>query len=208
MKRRTLATAAASVALAMALMCASARSQDTPAGDWTARHFPAAFEELFPMRLGDNAFIAVRVHRGKLNDLREYSIVFEDAPGPKSIRAVLREAQGSPLYQQLAALHTARPSASYDELKRELNIAVWNLSPERCPAVSAQFKAFQEVQFVRPRDEDEPERNPVLYEFNETLNGGGSVLEYMENRALPRWAQATHDALEACIAAGRATPAK
>lgn len=39
-----------------------------------------------------------------------------------------------------------------------------------------------------------------LYEFNETLGGGGSVFECMENRALPRWARATRQALDACMA--------
>ncbi|MDE3169974.1 MAG: hypothetical protein KGL75_07520 [Acidobacteriota bacterium] len=157
------------------------------------------------MQLGEDGLIAVRVHRRGLNDLREYSIVLEGAQDAESVRAVLREAQGSSLGQQLAALHAARPSASYDSLKRSLKIGVWTLTPDRCPAVAAELKAFQDVQFIRPRDEDEPEENPILYEFNETLAGGGSVLEYMENRPLPRWTRATHDALEACIASGNAT---
>lgn len=196
--------AAAAAALAIACLCPPARSQNPPGGDWTAKHFPAAFEEFFPIKLAEGEFVAVRVHRGNLNDLREYSIVFEDAQESKSLRAVLRESQGSPLYQQLAALYAAQPSASYDDLKRNLNVGIWTLTPDRCPAVAAQFKAFQDVQFIRPRDEDEPEENPVLYEFNESYAGGGSVLEYMENRALPRWARATHDALEACVASGNA----
>lgn len=200
--------AAAAAALATALLCSTARSQKPSGDDWTARHFPAAFEEFFPMQLGDGEFIAVRVHRSNLNDLPEYSIVFEGAQASKSLRAVLREAQGSSLYKQLAALHAERPFASYDELKRNLKVVAWTLSPERCPAVATQFKTFQEVQFVRPRDEDEPGENPVLYEFNETLAGGGSVVEYMENRALPRWARATHDALESCVTSGRATAAR
>jgi hypothetical protein len=202
MKRTSLATAAATAALAILFFAAPARPQNPPADDWTAKHFPAAFEEFFPIKLAEGEFIAVRVHRSNLNDLREYSIVFEDAQSSKSLRAVLREAQGSSLYQQLAALHAAKPSTSYDDLKHHLKIGVWTLTPDRCPAVAAQFKAFQNVQFVRPRDEDEPEENPVLYEFNESLAGGGSVLEYMSNRALPRWARATHDALEVCISAG------
>ncbi|MGA9885816.1 MAG: hypothetical protein WBQ34_19030 [Candidatus Acidiferrales bacterium] len=204
MKRAGIAIAAASAAFAIATCCATARSQNPSAAGWVAKYFPAAFEGFFPIKSGEGDFIAVRVHRSNVNDLREYSIVFEDAQDSKSLRAVLREAQGSSLYQQLKSLHTSQPSASYDELKRNLKVGVWTLSPDRCPAVAAQFKAFQDVQFVRPRDEDEPEENPVLYEFNETFAGGGSVIEYMDNRALPRWARATHDALEACIASGNA----
>lgn len=195
----------AAVALAMAIFCAQARPQSLSSDDWTAKRFPAAFEEFFPINLAEGEFIAVRVHRNNLNDLREYSIVFEDAEDSKSLRAVFREAQGSSLYQQLAALHAAQPSASYNSLKHGLKVGIWNLTPDRCPAVATQFKEFQNVQFVRPRDEDEPEENPLLYEFNESIAGGGSVLEYMENRPLPRWARATHDALEACITAGNAT---
>jgi hypothetical protein len=204
MKRVRIAVGAAITALAIAILCAPARSQNSPGGDWAAKHFPAAFEDFFPINSGEGDFIAVRVHRSKVNNLREYSIVFENAQDLQNLRAEFREAQGSSLYKQLAALHAAHPSASYRELKRSIRVAGWILRPDRCPAVTVQFKAFQNVQFVRPRDEDQPEANPVLYEFNETLAGGGSVLEYMKNRALPRWTRATHDALEACITSGKA----
>ncbi len=204
MKRSGIAIVAATAALAIAVFCSAARSQNSPANDWTANHFPVAFEQFFPIKSGEGDFIAVRVHRSRLNDLREYSIVFENAQDPNSLRAIFREAQRSSLYQQLSALHAANPSASYDRLKSAIKVGDWTLTPGRCPAVASQFKAFQDVQFVRPRDEDEPGENPVLYEFNESLAGGGSVLEYMENRALPRWTRATHDALEACIASGGA----
>ena len=193
------------VCAGVAILCSAARAQSPPTEDWATAHFPVAFEEFFPMQLGEGGLIAVRVHRSKRNDLREYSIVFEGTQSSKSLRAVLREARGSSLYQQLAALHATRPSASYDELKRGVKVEVWMLTADECPAVAAQFKAFEDVQFVRPRDEDEPEEDPVLYEFNETLAGGGSVVEYMEHRALPRWARVTHDAFEACIASGKAT---
>ncbi len=202
MKRSRIAIATA--ALAIATVCSAARSQDSPPDAWAARHFLTAFEEFFPAAAGDGDFIAVRVHRSNLSNLREYSIVFEGVQDRQKLRAEFREAQGSSLYQQLAALHAAHRSDSYGELKPYIKVSDWILTPNRCPAVAAQFKAFQDVQFVHPRDEDQPEENPVLYEFNETLAGGGSVLEYMENRPLPRWTRATHRALEACIAAGNA----
>jgi hypothetical protein len=205
MKRARVAVAAATAALAIAILCSPARSQNSPADDWTAKHFPTAFEDFFPIQSGEGDFIAVRVHRGNLNDLREYSIIFDNAQDPQRLRAEFREALGSSLFQQLAALHAAHPSGSYEQLKPSIKVGDWILTNGRCPAVAVQFKAFQEVQFVRPRDEDEPEDNPVLYEFNESLAGGGSVLEYMENRPLPLWTRATHDALDACIASGNAT---
>ena len=199
-----IAAAAVMAALAIATFCSPARPQNPPAGDWASKHFPAAFEQFFPINSGKGDFIAVRAHRRNLNDLREYSILFDNAQDLQKLRAEMREAQGKSLYQQLVALHAAHPSASDDDLKPRIKVNDWILTPDHCPAGAAQFKAFQSVQFVRPRDEDEPEENPVLYEFNETLAGGGSVLEYMANRALPRWTRATHDALDACIAAGKA----
>ena len=47
------------------------------------------------------------------------------------------------LYQQLAALHAAQPSASYDELKRDIKVGAWTLSSADCPAVAAQLKAYE-----------------------------------------------------------------
>jgi len=196
----------AAFAAALAMFASPALSQNSPGGAWAAKYFPAAFDEFFPVSRAAGAFIAVRAHRSKINDLREYSVVFENAQDTKSLRAVVREAQGSSLYQQLAALHAAHPAASYERLKSALKVSSWTLSPDRCPAVATQFEAFENLQFVHPSDNDEPEPNPILYEFNESLAGGGSVLEYMANRALPRWTRATHAALDACIASGRATP--
>jgi len=205
MKFRLASAGAAALAAGLALWCGQAWSQKSRGDAWAAKHFPAAFEEFFPIKRAEGDFVAVRVHRSNLNDLREYSIVFEDAQNSKALRAVVREAQGSSLDRQLAALHAAQPSAPYDRLKRAVKVGVWTLLPNRCPAVTAQFKAFENIQFVRPSDDDQPQPNPVLYEFNETFAGGGSVLEFMENRALPRWARATHQALDACIASGHAT---
>lgn len=205
MKLRIAFAGAAALAAALAIFSFSAWPQNPPRDMWTAKYFPQAFDDFFPIKSAEDDFIAVRVHRGNLNDLREYSIVFEDAQDSSTLRAVVREAQGSSLYRQLAALHAASPEASYGRLKSALKVGVWTLSPDRCPAVATQFKAFENVQFIRPSDDDEPQQNPVLYEFNESLAGGGSVIEYMENRSLPRWTRATHAALDACIASGDAT---
>lgn len=208
MKCARAAFVAVGFAAVIALCCRPARPQNPPGDAWTARHFPAAFEEFFPIKLAEGDFIAVRVHRSNLNDLPEYSIVFEEPQDSHKLRAVLREAQGSSLYQQLVALHAAHPSAPYDQLKHNLKVSVWTLSPAQCSAVESQFKAFENVQFVRPSDDDEPELNPILYEFNETYAGGGSVVEYMKSRALPRWTRATHQALEECISSGRTAAIK
>ena len=55
------------------------------------------------------------------------------------------------------------------------------------------------IQFVRPRDEDEPDENPVVYEINETVVGGSShAIEFMPTRAMPLWAEATRKALLTC----------
>jgi len=202
MKRRIGLSRAAALAVALAMLSLSARAQNQPLDAWAAKYFPQAFDEFFPIKRAEGDFIAVRAHRNNLNDLPEYSIVFEDAQDSGALRAIVREAQGSSLYQQLAALHSAHPEASYDRLKNALKVTVWTLSPDRCPAVAAQFKAFENVQFIHPRDDDQPQANPVVYEFNESLAGGGSVIEYMEDRALPRWTRATHAALDACIASG------
>jgi hypothetical protein len=205
-KPNFLAFKIAAAFFAVALACWPAWPQASPEDEWVAKYFPIAFEEFFPIQKAEGDFLAVRVHRSGLNDLPEYSIVLEDAQDPHSVRALVREAQGMSLYQQLAALHAAQPSASYDELKREIKVGRWTLSSADCPAVSRQLKAYENIDFVRPRDEDEPDENPILYEFNETLDGGGSVLEYLENRALPRWARATRQALDACISSAKRPP--
>jgi hypothetical protein len=205
MKPRAALLGTAGLAVTLAVVSFSAWPQNPQRGAWVSKHFPQAFDEFFPIKRAAGDFISVRAHRSNLNDLREYSIVFENAQDANSLRAIVREAQTSSLYEQLSSLHAAHPEASYEQLKSGLKVGVWTLSPDRCPAVATQFKAFENIQFTRPRDDDEPQQNPVLYEFNESLAGGGSVVEYVENRALPRWTRATLAALDACIALGSAT---
>lgn len=193
-------SSAAAAALSVLLPCLAAWAGPQSDFRWASRQFPQAFEDFFPIQKGSGDFIAFRAHRGDLSDLPEYSVILDDARDPRTLRAVVREAQGASLFQQLAALHARRPSASYEQMKGELKVAHWELSARQCPAVAAQLQAFESIHFVRPRDDEPVAAHPILYEFNETLSGGGQVLEYAESRALPRWARATRKALDACIA--------
>jgi hypothetical protein len=169
--------------------------------DWIGKAFAAAFDDLFPIQHGEGDFIAVRAHRDGTNDLPEFSIVLDDTQSPHAIHAALREAQGSSLYQQLVAMHAKDPSKSYRELKSDLKVQTWNLTADHCPAIAAQLKAFNNIQFVRPRDDDPVAEHPILYQFHESVDGGDSeVTEFVETRAFPKWANETHHAFEACAA--------
>lgn len=194
----------AALCLALALVCSAGFPQSDGGREWTDKHFLAAFEDFFPTRHAEGDFIAVRAHQNSSNEALEFSFIIENTQDPHAIRATLREAQGASLYQQLALLHAKDPARSYEDMKPELKVQTWNLSVALCPAVLAQFNAFENIQFVRPHDEDEVEENPIIYEINETVAGGSSqVIEFIPNRAIPRWANATRQALRACAAPGQ-----
>ena|SRR6185437_7595023 len=179
----------------------SAAPQAQPDSGWMGKSFAAALDEFFPIQRGEGDFIAVRAHRDGTNDLPEFSIVLEDTQNAHAIHATLREAQGSSLYQQLESLHAKEPSKSYAELKPDLKVQTRNLTADQCPAIAAQLKAFNNIQFVRPRDEDPVAEHPILYQFHESVGGGDSeVTEFVETRAFPKWANETHHALDACAA--------
>ena len=185
----------------IALTCFVARPQTQADPDWMGKTFAAAFDAFFPIQHGEGDFIAVRAHRDGTNDLPEFSIVLEDTQSARAIHATLREAQGSSLFQQLAALHAKDPSKSYEELKPDLKVQTWNLTVDQCPAIAAQLKAFNNIQFVRPRDDDPIAEHPILYQFHESVDGGDSeVTEFVETRAFPKWANETRHALDACAA--------
>jgi hypothetical protein len=188
--------------LALAIVCPLGHSQEQTSDDWVAKHFVSALEEFFPIRNAPGDFIAVRTHQSGTNDALEFSFVLQNTQDPHAVSAVVHEAQGASLYHQIAALHAKDPAESFDTMKPQLKIHTWNLTAAQCPAVLAQFNAFQHIQFVRPRDADEPEENPIVYEINETVDGGSSqVIEAIPTRAIPRWADETRKALLACIGA-------
>ena len=192
---------ASALVIGFALAGGSARPQTQDDRSWTDKHYMAAFDEFFPIEHAEGDFIAVRAHRDGVNDVQEFSVVLENTQTPRAIRGILREAQGAPLYQQLLALHAKDPSGSYDQLKQDLKIQTWNFSAEQCPAVAAQFKAFENITFVRPRDDDAEDEHPILYQFHESVGGGDSeVLESLEARSFPKWANETRKALDACAA--------
>jgi hypothetical protein len=169
--------------------------------DWIGKAFAAAFDDFFSIQHGEGDFIAVRAHRDGTNDLPEFSIVLDDTQSARAIHAILREAQGSSLYQQLVAMHAKDPSKSYRELKSDLKVQTWNLTADHCPAIASQLKAFNNIQFVRPRDDDPVDEHPILYQFHESVDGGDSeVTEFVETRAFPKWANETHHALDTCAA--------
>jgi hypothetical protein len=192
--------------IGFALVCWPARPQSQDDRSWTDKHFMAAFDEFFPIEHAEGDFIAVRAHRDGVNDVPEFSVVLENTQTPHAIRGILREAQGAPLYHQLLALHANDPSRPYEQLKQDLKIQERNFSAAQCPAVAAQFQAFSNIQFVRPRDDDAEDEHPILYQFHESVGGGDSeVLESLESRSFPRWANETRKALDACAASAPAT---
>jgi hypothetical protein len=190
-----------------------AQDQDNAPGDtgraWVQKYFPVALGELFPIEHAEGDFIAVRAHREFVNDVPEFSIVLENTQDARSISATIRESQQTSLYDQLAALHAKEPSASYEDLKGELKVGAWKFPAAQCPAVTAQYKAFENIQFVRPRDDDDVAEHPILYEFHESVGGGDSeVVEFTESRAFPRWANETRKALDSCVASSPASDRK
>jgi hypothetical protein len=189
----------AAVVTCVAIFGLCARSQSADDASWVSKNFIAAFDEFFPIIHAEGDFVAVRAHRDGVNDLREFSVTIEDTDNPRARRGILREAQGAPLYQQLAALHSNDSAKPYDQLKRDLKVQVWNFTAAQCPAVAEQYKAFENITFVRPRDDDAQDEHPIMYQFHESVGGGDSeVMEFVESRAFPMWANATHKAFDAC----------
>ena len=110
----------------------SARPQPADDKSWADRNFIAAFDEFFPISHAEGDFIAARAHRDGVNDLPEFSVVIENTDNSRAILGTLREAQGAPLYQQLAALHAKNPAKPYDQLKQGLKVQVWQFSASQC----------------------------------------------------------------------------
>lgn len=206
----------AALAAALALVVLFGRAmpaQDSSPSDvdraWVQKIFPVAFDQFFPVERAQGDFIAVRSHREFVNDVPEYSFVLEDTQDVRALHATIREAQGSSLYEQLLALHSKNPSESYEDVKPALKVREWKLSVADCPALATQLTAYQNVQFVRPRDDDDIAEHPILYEFHESVGGSDSeAVEFVESRAFPKWANATRKALDSCIASMPASAAK
>jgi hypothetical protein len=210
---RLAAFAAMSAALAMVAQAAPAQDNPSGASDadrvWVQKVFPLALDQLFPTEHADGDFIAVRTHQEGLNEVPEYSFILEDTQDAHALHATVREAEGASLFDQLLALHAKDPSESFEALKPELKVQEWELSAAQCPALATQLAAYQNITFVRPRDDDPVAEHPILYEFHESVGGSDSeAVEYVESRTFPQWANATRKAIEACVAADQASTTK
>jgi hypothetical protein len=199
----------------LALIAPSAPAQEnSPASGgadraWVEEVFPVALDQFFPIEHAQGDFLAARSHQEGLNNIPEYSFVLEDTQDAHALRAIVHEAQGASLFDQLLALHAKDPSKSYVDLKPQLKVQEWKLSVAECPALATQVAAYENIPFVRPRDDDAIAEHPILYEFHESVAGSDSeAVEYVESRAFPKWANATHKALDACIAATPSAAAK
>jgi hypothetical protein len=195
---------AASLFLALALTSWPCLPQTDAGDEWTSKAYAAALEDLFPVRHADGDFIAVRAHQNGGYDVPEFSFILADTQDSHATYAILRETQGASIYHQLTILHAKDPAKSFAEVKADLKIQTWNLSLSQCPAVAAQYKAFENITFVRPHDDDPVSEHPILYEINESVGGGDSqVVEFIESRAIPRWANETRKALDSCAASAQ-----
>ncbi|MGO9589233.1 MAG: hypothetical protein ACLP3K_04195 [Candidatus Acidiferrales bacterium] len=194
----------AAAALVLLAQPAPARGNSASDADraWVQKIFPVALDQFFPIEHAEGDFIAVRSHQEGLNGVPEYSFVLEDTQDAHALHATVHEAQGASLFDQLLALHAKNPSKSYVDLQPALKVQEWKFSVAECPALATQLTAYENIQFVRPRDDDAIAEHPILYEFHESVAGSDSeAVEYVESRAFPRWAVATRKAIEACIAA-------
>ncbi|HEX4075285.1 MAG TPA: hypothetical protein VHX49_07790 [Candidatus Acidoferrales bacterium] len=210
--------ALAAVCAGFAFVARQVAAQDQPAATsdadraWVQKIFPLALDRFFPIDHAEGDFIAVRSHREGLNDVPEYSFVFENTQDAHVLRAIVHEAEGASLFDQLLALHAKDPSKPYADLKPELpelKVQEWKITVAECPALAAQLTAYENIQFVRPRDDDAVAEHPILYEFHESVGGSDSeAVEYVESRAFPQWANATRRAIDSCIASAPATAAK
>jgi hypothetical protein len=185
--------------------CALAQEHSDADRAWVQKIFPLALDQFFPIERAQGDFIAVRGHREGANDMPEFAFVLEDTQEAHALHATIREAQTASLYDQLLALHAKDPSKSYEDLKPEIRVKQWILSAAQCPALATQLAAFQNITFVRPRDDDDVAEHPVLYEFHESVGGSDSeAVEFVETRAFPQWANATRKALDACLSSATA----
>lgn len=193
--------------LVLISQCVRAQENSASGADraWVQKVFPVALDQFFPIEHAEGDFLAVRSHQEGLNGVPEYSFVLEDTEDAHALHATVREAQGASLFDQLLVLHAKDPSKSYADLKPELKVEESKLSIAECPALATQLTAYENIQFVRPRDDDAVAEHPILYEFHESVAGSDSeAVEYVESRAFPKWANATRKALDTCIAAAPA----
>jgi len=192
--------------IAFALMSQFALGQGNSLSDggraWVQKIFPVALDHFFPVEHAEGDFIAVRTHQEGLNEVPEYSFVLEDTQDAHALHATIREARGVSLFDQLLSLHAKDPQKSFEDLKPAIKVQEWQLSAAQCPALAAQLAAYQNITFVRPRDDDPVAEHPILYEFHESVGGSDSeAVEYVESRAFPQWAGATRKAVAACLPA-------
>jgi hypothetical protein len=204
---KLLARLAAFAIVSAALALIAPAQENSPASAsadraWVEKVFPVALDQFFPIEHAEGDFLAVRTHQEGLNGVPEYSFILEDTQDAHALHATIHEAQGASLFDQLLSLHAKDPSKSYADLKPESKVQEWKLSVAECPALATQLAAYENIQFVRPRDDDAVSEHPLLYEFHESVDGSDSeAVEYVESRAFPKWANATRKAIDACIAA-------
>ncbi len=171
---------------------------------WVDRNYPSVFNDLFPIDHAQGDFIAVRAHRDRVSaelvsTHAEFSVMIENTDNPHEMRGILRDTL-APIYEQLKDLHAQYPKKTYAEIEKDMEVLVWEFPGAQCPAVAAQYKAFENITFVRPRDDDAQDEHPIIYQFHESVGGGDSeVVEYVESRAFPQWANATRKAFGDCI---------
>lgn len=172
--------------------------------DWVNEHFTKTLDELFPIEQPTGTYIAYRSHRDLYTEILEYSFVIGYDPAEKGsglqpyLTAHVRIADSVSLYNQLMALHRARPSQAVKALQSKLRVRRWDLTEKQCPAVRSTFVQFQQLHFAAPHF-DVIVLHPVVHEVHVQAGDGDMRIDmWDQENPLVKWALETRHDLESC----------
>jgi hypothetical protein len=193
------------------LLNISAIAQEQQDWEWVEDHYKSVLDELLPLQT-TGFYLGYRSSGDVENPHLEYSFVFRKTIQDNYITVTVRQADSTPLIDQMVALHIKNRTESIENLIKQLKVKEYLLSERTCPVVRKQYDEFykQSLQMYSREDRELEAQglitirlHPVGHEFEAHISGGVMRLDIDDKKhPFVRWADKTRVALEACKAAG------
>lgn len=176
---------------------------------WAQKYYFGAFEEKFPLAESSDSLVSYRMYKDLYLEI-EYSFEILNDPEKKKRFAIVRMADGAPIYEQMIMIRRKNPSATIKTIKSQLKIKQWRLNEETCPAISRQYDEFNELslEVLSAQERADQEKgiatitlHPRMHTFRSYVSGGTMLLTLRDSEhPFIKWAEKTRSAFEACAA--------
>jgi hypothetical protein len=150
--------------------------------------FSVVLNRVLPIEQQGGLNIGFRSYRDLYTETLEYSFLLSYDPPKDKVSFVSRAADSISIHNQFSLLRRQNPTATIENLAKQIKIEELFLSEDKCPDLRKLFFSFEKIRFRSPSS-DLIVLHPMIYEIKSSFAAGDMYLTFVEKeQPLVKWA--------------------